>query len=263
MIVCGVDIGSLSTKALVMEDGKIRGWSLILTGPDPVETATQVMNLALKRSNLTLDQVAYTVATGYGRVNIPFAQTTNTEISCHALGSHWYFPQVRTILDMGGQDCKAIRCDENGRLTNFIMNDKCAAGTGRYLERVAATLGLELNQMGPLSFQWAEGPLPVSSTCAVFAESAIIKLFREGKQPYDILAGVTDAIVGRVIALMERVGIEETLCISGGVAKNIGVVKRLEENLRLKAHIAPEPQIVGALGAALFAQHRVKGEPPA
>ncbi len=258
MIVGGIDIGSLSAKALVMDDGKIRGWSLILTGPDSVESATQVMDMALKESNLSSDQIQYTVATGYGRVNVPFAQVTITEISCHARGSYWLFPEVRTILDMGGQDCKAIRCDENGRLTGFIMNDKCAAGTGRYLERVAATLGLKLDQIGPLSLQAVDGPLPVTSTCAVFAESEILKFMREGKHTNDILAGATDAIVSRVIALLERVGIEEALCISGGVAKNIGVVKRLEKKLGLKAHIAPEPQIVGAVGAALFAADRVK-----
>jgi predicted CoA-substrate-specific enzyme activase len=200
-----------------------------------------------------LEEIEYSVATGYGRVNVPFAQVTVTEISCHARGNHWFFPQVRTILDMGGQDCKAIRCDGNGRLTNFTMNDKCAAGTGRYLERVASSLGLGLEEIGPLSLQWVEGPLPISSTCAVFAEGDIVSLQRAGKHPNDILAGATDAIVDRVIALLERVGIEEALCVSGGVAKNLGVVKRLEKKLNMKAHIAPEPQIVGALGAALFA----------
>ncbi len=260
MIVSGVDIGSLSTKALVLEDGKIRGWGLILTGPDSVESANQVMDLSLKDAHVTMDQIQYTIATGYGRVNVPFAQGTITEISCHARGNHWFFPQVRTILDMGGQDCKAIRCNEQGRLTNFIMNDKCAAGTGRYLERAAATLGLDLSQIGPLSLQWIEGPLPISSTCAVFSESDIIRLMREGRHTNDILAGATDAIVGRVIALLERVGIEDALCVSGGVAKNIGVVKRLEERLGLRALIAPEPQIVGALGAALFAMDRANGK---
>lgn len=258
MIVSGVDIGSLSTKALIMEDGMIRGWGVIHTGPDPVESATQVMGMAAKNANLTPDQIQFTVATGYGRVNVPFAQTTVTEISCHARGSHWCFPQVRTILDMGGQDCKAIRCDERGKLTNFVMNDKCAAGTGRYLERVAATLGLELDQIGPLSLEWVEGPLPVSSTCAVFAEASVVKFLREGRHTNDILAGATDAIVGRVINLLERVGIEDAFCVSGGVAKNIGVVRRLEEKLGLKAHLAPEPQIMGALGAALFAMAKSK-----
>ena len=143
-------------------------------------------------------------------------------------------------------------------MTDFIMNDKCAAGTGRYLERVAATLGFELRDIGSLSLQSVHGALPVSSTCAVFAESAIVKLAREGGHANDILAGATDAIVGRILALLERVGMEEAFCVSGGVAKNIGVIRRLEEKLSLKAHIAPEPQIVGALGAALFAADSLK-----
>ncbi len=259
MITSGVDIGSLSTKALILEQDKIRAWRIIFTGPDSIASATEVMDLALRDAKLDLEQVEYTIATGYGRINVPFAQGTITEISCHARGNHWYFPQVRTILDMGGQDCKAIRCDENGKLTNFIMNDKCAAGTGRYLERAAATLGLELGRIGPLSLECVDGPQPISSTCAVFAETDIIRLMREGKHTNDILAGATDAIVGRVIALLERVGIAEALCVSGGVAKNIGVVTRLEKRLGLKAHIAPEPQIVGALGAALFARDRANG----
>lgn len=258
MIAGGIDVGSLSTKALILDEGRIKGWGLVLTGPNSVESAGRAMGLALEKSNFSLEQIQYTVATGYGRVNVPFAQVTVTEISCHARGSHWFFPQVRTILDMGGQDCKAIRCDEKGRLTNFVMNDKCAAGTGRYLERVAITLGLSLEEIGPMSLQWVEGPLPISSTCAVFAEGDIVGLLREGKNPNDILAGATDAIVGRVIALLEQVGIEEEFCVSGGVAKNIGVVKRLENKLGLMAQIAPEPQIIGALGAALFAADKLR-----
>jgi predicted CoA-substrate-specific enzyme activase len=258
MTVCGIDIGSLSTKAVVMGEDTVLGWEVVLTGPDPLESVARVMDLTAKQAGLSPKQIQCTVATGYGRVNVPFAQATVTEISCHARGSHWCFPEVRTILDMGGQDCKGIRCDENGKLTDFVMNDKCAAGTGRYLERVAATLGLDLSQIGPLSLQLEEGPWPISTTCAVFAESSIIKLLREGKHRNDILGGATDAIVSRVISLLERVGIEEALCVSGGVAKNIGVIKRLEQSLGLKAYIAPEPQIIGALGAALFARDILK-----
>ncbi len=258
MIAAGIDIGSLSTKAVIMDEQKMLGWNVIYTGADPVESAGLAMTAITERLKLEMEQIQYIVATGYGRVNVPFAQGTITEISCHARGNHYYFPKVRTILDMGGQDCKAIRCDENGKLTNFVMNDKCAAGTGRHLERVAATLGLELDQIGPLSFLLVEGPWPISNTCAVFAESAIIRLLREGKHVNDILAGAMDAVTSRVISLMERVGIEEALCISGGVAKNIGIVRRVEDRLGLKAHIAPEPQIIGAVGAALFAGDKLK-----
>ena len=254
MIVCGLDIGSLSTKAIVMEDGEIVGSSCILTGAHSVESAEKTIALALKESNLSIGKIGYTVATGYGRVNVPFAQKTITEISCHAEGNHWLYPDVRTILDMGGQDCKAIRCNEYGKVIDFAMNDSCAAGTGRYLERAADALGLGLDQIGPLSLKTFDGPLSISSTCVVFAEGDIIKLRRQGKHKNDILAGATDAIVGRIRALLEKVGVEESLCISGGVAKNIGVVKRLEEKLGLTALIADDPQTVGALGAALFAE---------
>jgi len=256
MIVAGIDIGSLSSKALIMEDGRISGWSLTLTGPSSEDSAVTAMNLALEKCGLSLKDIAYIVSTGYGRVNVPFSQTTITEISCHARGGNWFFPEVRTILDMGGQDCKAIRCDEKGRITDFILNEKCAAGTGRYLERVAKTLGVELDQMGPLSLEPVEGALPVSSFCAVFAERDVTNLMRLGKHINDILAGASDAIVDRVLALLSRVHVAPEFCISGGVAKNIGVVKRLEKQLGLKARIAPEPQVVGALGAALFAHDK-------
>ncbi len=181
MIVSGIDVGSLSTKAVILNERRIMGSGLVLTGPDSVESADRAMMLALKEAIVSPDEIQFTVATGYGRVNVPIAQATVTEISCHARGNHWYFPEVRTILDMGGQDCKAIRCDESGRLTNFVMNDKCAAGTGRYLERVTITLGLGLQEIGPLSLAWVEGPLSISSTCAVFAEGDIVGLLREGK----------------------------------------------------------------------------------
>ena len=256
MIICGVDVGSLSTKAVLMEDRAVVAWRIVLTGPDSVESAQRAVDAVLAQARLEPGQVGFTVATGYGRANVPFADKTISEISCHAAGSHWAFPQARGILDMGGQDCKAIRCDENGRVQNFIMNDKCAAGTGRYLERVADTLGLALEDLGPLSLRERGEVLRVGSNCVVFAEGDIIRLQREGKQTNDILAGATDAIVERIIDLLERVGVEPALCISGGVAKNLGVVRRVEQRLGLKAHIAPEPQIIGALGAALLADKR-------
>ena len=253
MIICGVDVGSLSTKAVLLDGRTIMAWSIVLTGPDSVESAQRAVDAVLAEAGLGPEDVGYTVATGYGRANVPFADKTLSEISCHAAGSHWVFPSVRSILDMGGQDCKAIRCDENGRVQNFIMNDKCAAGTGRYLERVAETLGLDLERIGPLSLEPRDELLQVGSNCVVFAEGDIIRLLRDGKQTKDILAGATDAIVTRIIDLLERVGVEPELCISGGVAKNQGVVRRVEQKLGLKAHIAPEPQIIGALGAALSA----------
>jgi len=253
MFVAGIDIGSLSAKSLIMEDGEIREWAIMPSGTNSADSAIRVTEQALSKMGLSLRDLEYVCGTGYGRVNIPFAQSVMSEISCHAKGCSRLFPEVRTILDVGGQDCKVIRCDEQGVVGNFVLNDKCAAGTGRYLERVAATVGLELDEIGPLSLQTVNGALPVSNFCAVFAEKDISKYMREDKPIADILAGAMETIVGRLITLMKQVGIEEALCMSGGVAKNVGVVRRIEENLGLKVRIAPEPQIVGALGAALFA----------
>lgn len=254
MVVAGIDIGSLSAKSVILKDQEIMGWSLIQTSPDSQKTASDVMEKVLEKAGITMGDIGYVVSTGYGRVNVPFAKRNITEISCHAKGTHMLFPHARTILDMGGQDCKAIRCNEKGRVTNFAMNDKCAAGTGRFLERVARTVGVTLDEMGVLSLKAVEEPVSLRSYCAVFAESDIVDLLRQGKHRNDILAGATEAIAKKIVALLERVGIEETLSISGGVAKNIGVIRQLEERVGMKAHIAFDAQIVGALGAAIFAR---------
>jgi len=268
VITAGVDIGSLSASVVILgEDGMIT-WHTARTGYDSVETSWRVMSEALNQcpqnprnsGNITLKDIDYIVATGYGRIIVPFSQATVTEISCHAYGNHWFFPEVRTILDIGGQDCKVIRCNAQGKVSNFVMNDKCAAGTGRYLERIASTLGVTLEEFGPLSLETIKGAAPISEFCTVFAQRDVVLQMRQGAERNDILAGACDAIVKRLIGLLERVGIEEDFAISGGVAKNIGVVKRLEERLGLKAYIAFDSQIVGALGAALFARERLKGD---
>lgn len=253
MIVAGVDIGSLTAKALILKDDEILCWDIILTGADSAETAKKVMDETLSKAGLSLGSIEYTVSTGYGRVLVPFANKNITEISCHAKGANWVLPSVRTILDMGGQDCKAIRCDEKGRVTNFVMNDKCAAGAGRSMEVMAKLLEVPLEDMGESSLQIVEKPSTISTTCVVFAKSEVISLLRSGVHKNDILAGLCDALSHRVLPLLKRVGIEKEFAIAGGIAKNIGVVQRLEEKLGLRAHIAFEPQIVGALGAALFA----------
>jgi len=253
--VAGIDIGSATTKVVILTDHKIFASSLIPTGPDSAETATLAMNRALERTNLSLANIRFIVATGYGRIIVPFSHAILTEISCHAKGAHFIFPAARTILDMGGQDCKAIRLDEQGVQTNFAMNDKCAAGTGRFLEAMARTLNLPLESLGPLSLE-AQQEVKISNMCAVFAKSEVSYLVRKGLSKNDILAGLHEAISERVHALLKRVGIEPLFVITGGIAKNIGVVRKLEEKVGLTAHIPPEPQLVGALGAALFATER-------
>ncbi|MFC1921272.1 acyl-CoA dehydratase activase [Chloroflexota bacterium] len=251
MIVAGIDIGSSSAKAVIMEESKVISSSIIPTGPSSAETARQVMEKALT-NGLSLKDVEYIVSTGYGRVNVPFAQKNITEISCHARGIVEVFPDVRTILDMGGQDCKAIRINEKGNVLKFLMNEKCAAGTGRYLERIAVTLSIPLDDIGSLSLQ-SETPAEISSYCTVFAEGDAITLLRQGTPVNDILAGVCESLADRTQILIKRLGLVEDFSICGGIAKNIGIVKRLERNLGVEANIAPEPQIIGALGAALFA----------
>jgi benzoyl-CoA reductase subunit A len=256
MITAGIDIGSLSANVVILRNDRITVSHNIRTGPDTCETSWQVMKraLAMMDRNFSVDNIDYIVATGYGRVVVPFSNKTITEISCHAKGNHFFFPKVRTILDMGGQDCKAISCDEKGKVTNFIMNDKCAAGTGRYLERVASTLGVSLADLGQLSLQTVKGPANISHYCAVFAQQDILLLKREGEHLNDILAGACEGIVKRIYPLLQQLGIPPDFAISGGVAKNIGIVTRLEKKLGMKANIAFDSQIVGALVAALFAR---------
>jgi predicted CoA-substrate-specific enzyme activase len=257
MITLGVDIGSLTGKAVILKDDEILARSLILTGPDSVETGTTVTRNVLDQAGLTLEDMDYTVSTGYGRIVIPFADKNISEISCHAKGATWFFPTARTILDMGGQDCKAIRCDQNGKVANFIMNDKCAAGAGRSMGIVAELVETPIEELGELSLQAENGGVPISSTCVVFARSEILAYLRKGVPKSEVLAGACEALCSRVKGLLKRVGVEEDFVISGGIAKNVGVVRRLEQSLGVHAKKCYEPQIVGALGAAVFAREQL------
>jgi bzd-type benzoyl-CoA reductase Q subunit len=258
MVTCGIDVGSLSGEAVILVDGRIESYSIVRTGPESAETAVEALEEALKKGTIQRGEIEYTVSTGYGRVVVPFADRNITEITCHARGAHFFTPTVRTILDMGGQDCKAIRCDEKGKVTRFLMNDKCAAGTGRSMEVMAGLLGIRLEDIGPLSLQATGDPLKVSNTCVVFAKSEVLSLMRQGESTSRILAGLCDGVADRVKSLVRIVGLEEDFVISGGISKNIGVVRRIEEKLGVKAHICFEPQIVGAVGAALLAADLLK-----
>jgi len=253
-ITAGVDVGSVSSQALVLTDNDIFCYSNVHTGSSSPDSAHKAMNMALEGTGIKLEDVQFTVGTGYGRVNVPFANKTITEISCHARGAHWLFPSVRTILDMGGQDCKAIRCDEQGRLTQFLMNDKCAAGSGRSMEILGELLSVPVEDIGPRSLDIKKEPPTVSSTCVVFAKSEALSLLRGGVPLNEVIAAYCDALAHRVYTLVSRIGMEEDFVISGGIAKNLGVVRRLEKLFGVKAHISFEPQIIGALGAALFAR---------
>ncbi|MEW6456236.1 MAG: benzoyl-CoA reductase, bzd-type, subunit Q [Acidobacteriota bacterium] len=256
VISAGVDVGSVSTQAVVMTDGRIYCYSNMRTGSSSPDSAQKAMNWALEGTGLNLENIHYIIGTGYGRVNVPFAHKTLTEIACHARGANFmYGPSVRTILDMGGQDCKAIRCDEKGKVTNFLMNDKCAAGTGRGMEVFADLLAIPIEDIGEMSFNIDEEPEPVSSTCVIFAKSEAVGLLREGWQKEKVIAAYCLAMAHRVVELLERIGIEKDFAITGGIAKNIGIVKRIENELGIKA-LTPtyDTQIAGALGAALFAK---------
>jgi len=257
MITGGVDVGSRTTCALILKDNDILSYSLISTGVQSALTSHRAMREALKKASLKMEDIRHIVGSGYGRFLVPFAHEIVTEIWCHSRGAHWYFPSVRTILDMGGQDCKGIKVGPNGDHINFAMNDKCAAGTGRFLEVMAETLGFRVEEIGELSLQ-SKNEIKISSTCAVFAKSEVASLVRRRINKIDILAGLHEAISVRTYNLLKRVRIEKDFVITGGIANNVGVVHKLEEKVGLKALIPKEPQIVGALGAALLAREKSK-----
>jgi predicted CoA-substrate-specific enzyme activase len=257
MITAGVDVGSLTSKAVILDDGRIRSSGLVLTGPEGRAAGERALTIALERAGMSREHLACTVGTGYGRLFLPFTDANVTEISCHARGARWHFPGVRTILDMGGQDCKAIRCDEDGDVAEFAMNDKCAAGVGRFVEVIAEILEVGLADVGSLSLSTVSTQACISSTCVLFAKSEVLSLLRRGARKSDILGGVCEALAGRVHGLLAKVGTRPELVISGGIAQNAGVVRRIAEKTGLEPKIPPDPQLVGALGAALIAQERL------
>ena len=257
MIVSGIDVGSSTSKVVILDEENIISYAIVSTGAESANSARKVMDRALAKAGLSFSQIDGVIATGYGRVIVPFAMETVTELSCHAKGANRLFPSVRTILDMGGQDCKAIRCDEGGRLTNFTMNDKCAAGTGRFLELIAMVMNLPLEELGKLSLE-AKEEVRINSTCAVFAKSEVASLIRLGRDKRDILAGIHTTVANKVYNLLRKIGIEKDFAITGGIGKNIGVVRKVEELVGLKALVPEEPQIVGALGAALFTREKLR-----
>lgn len=258
IITAGVDVGSVSTQAVVLVDGKLYAYANQRTGASSPDSARRAMDWALEGTGLALEKIDCIVGTGYGRVNVPFAHKTMTEIACHARGALFlYGASVRTILDMGGQDCKAIKIDAQGKVVNFLMNDKCAAGTGRGLEVIAELLQVPIEEMGALSLRVEREPEPVSSTCVVFAKTEALGLLRKGWQKNEVLAAYARAMAHRVALLLQRIGIEKEFVITGGIAKNIGIVTRLEKELGIPARRPNfDTQIAGAVGAALIARDK-------
>jgi len=265
LVTAGVDVGSVSSQAVVTVDGELFAYSSTRTGSDSPGSARKALGMALEGTGLTPDHLDYCVGTGYGRVNVPMAQRTITEIACHARGaSIMYGSDVRTVLDMGGQDCKAISCDDKGKVQNFVMNDKCAAGTGRGMEVFADLIRVPVWEIGERSLQVVKEPEMISSTCVVFAKTEVVGLLEQGVPESEIMAAYCAAMAHRIKELLSRLGVMEKLAITGGIAKNTGVVRRLERELGIRtaeqawsnpayAKIPFDTQIAGALGAALFA----------
>jgi len=258
----GIDVGSVGSKAAVMLDGRMAAWAIMRTGASSPDSAERVLARALEGTGLAVGDLHYVVGTGYGRVNVPMAKKTVTEISCHARGAnHIWGKSVRTILDVGGQDIKAIRADETGNVAAFLMNDKCAAGTGRGMEVIADLLGVPVAELGETSLRVDEDPPPVNCTCVVFARSEAVALLRKGWSKEKVLAAYCAAMAIRMHALLQRVGVEREFAVTGGQSRNVGVVTRIERALGFSRLPVPEfaatgldPMVAGAIGAALYAK---------
>jgi predicted CoA-substrate-specific enzyme activase len=250
-----VDVGSLTAEALIIDDsGNTLAATIIRVRPRPEQSAAEAFDRVLAESGLRRDQIDLCFSTGYGRDAISFSAKNISEISCHGRGAHHLLPAVRTIIDIGGQDCKGIRVDSDGHLHDFIMNDKCAAGTGRFLEMMARTLAVELAELGALALK-SKKPLSLSSICTIFAEMEVLQLIYAGKKKKDIAAGIHAALARRIKALVGRVGLNGDICMTGGVSKNTGMVRLLEQELGVCfSAFSLDPQLIGALGAALFAR---------
>jgi (R)-2-hydroxyacyl-CoA dehydratese activating ATPase len=261
MRVAGIDVGSLTAEVVILEGGdRILNYTIMPTGANSKAAAEKVMAAALGAAGLKIDDIAMIIATGYGRAAIPFAHKRVTEITCHGRGAHFLYPAARTVIDIGGQDSKAIRLTGQGKVVDFAMNDKCAAGTGRFLEVMAQALEVDLAGLVELSGR-AAGAVQISSVCTVFAESEVVSLIATGQPREEIARGLHEAVAERTAGLVYRIGLEEAVVMTGGVAKNRAVVRALSEKLKVSIAVPPEPQIVGALGAALLAREEVQEGP--
>ncbi|MDH5644008.1 MAG: acyl-CoA dehydratase activase [Gemmatimonadota bacterium] len=253
----GVDVGSTQTKAVIIDEKmEIVGRALTDTGSNVVKAAEKAFQQAMSDAKLEEREVEYVVGTGYGRYKVTFGNTQVTEISCHGRGAVHMFPETRTVVDMGGQDTKAISVAPSGEIVDFCMNDKCAAGTGRFLGAASSALDIPLGELGNTALR-GERPVKISTTCTVFAESEVLSWLGKGKKIEDILLGVHQSIAARSVGLLRRVGIHDEVTFTGGVAKNHAMVETLNERLGLKVNVSDESHYMGALGAALFAMDHI------
>jgi len=253
VLTIGIDVGSITTKAAVVVDGKLKLSKIESTGYDAKKSANTVFKQVLEELKLSRDDIQGIVSTGYGRNSVSFANKAITEITCHAAGAFFINPEIRSVIDIGGQDSKVILLNDKGRVSDFAMNDKCAAGTGRFLEVMARALEIELEHFGEMSLK-SRTPSQISSLCTVFAESEVISLIAKGERRENIVAGIHDAIGARVASMAKRVKIVAPVMMTGGVAKNKGLVKALEKRLMQDILITESAQVVGAIGAALLAR---------
>ncbi len=252
MITIGVDVGSITTKAAAVKDGKLVAETLIMTGYDAAKAAGTVYEAILSELDVEAASISSIVATGYGRNSMPSANRKVTEITCHAAGASYLNSKTRSVIDIGGQDSKAIVLTETGGVKDFVMNDKCAAGTGRFLEVMARALEVDLDDFGTISLQ-SKNPAVISSLCTVFAESEVISLISKGELRENIIAGIHESIVARIVAMANRIGLTDSVMITGGVAKNVGLIKALEKKIGQPVEVSPKAQIAGAIGAAIIA----------
>lgn len=257
-IVAGCDVGSLTSKTVIMKAGRIIGSSIIKSKPRPQDSANAALEDALKSAGVSKNDIKYCIGTGYGREKIEFVDEVVSEIQCHGKGARWMLPTAETVIDIGGQDCKTMKLDKDGNVGRFAANDKCASGTGRFLEVMAKVLGVSIDELGKLSAK-AKEPITLASTCTVWAQADVIKYINSGIPIEDIGAGINTAMAVRVAILVNSVKPEGDIFMTGGVAKNIGVLETLEKLLgrRIKRARKADPQIAGALGAAILAMERV------
>ncbi len=253
MLYAGIDAGSNTIKAVILGDNGIVSYHVVKTGTGGEEQASLCLEEVCAKARIGREEIVCIYGTGCGREYLSFAQVRKSEIVCHGVGVHWLLPDVRTIIDIGGQDSKAIRLNERGEMENFNMNDKCAAGTGRFLETMATALQVPLEELGECALQAREA-VRVSSTCTVFAETEVVSHVARGKKRDEILLGVCQSIVDRIAGMVRSIGVKPPVAMTGGVAKNPAVVKLMGDRLGLSLFLPPEPQITGALGAALIAR---------
>jgi len=253
MIFAGIDIGSNTAKSVLLQSNGILTSAIDKVQSTPVQSAWHILNAAKKNVGLSSESISYICSTGYGRFEIPFSQMNMSEISCHGMGAFWLNPSIRTIIDIGGQDCKIIVVNEKGLIEDFKMNDKCAAGTGKSLEILAQAIGVELDKLGSLSLK-SKKPVLLTNKCSIFMELEVLEFLIQKRKKKDIAFGINDAVARRLLSMSRFVRIKPELCITGGVSKNHGVVTRLEEYLQMKlTSLSEDPQLAGAIGAAVFA----------